>query len=54
MNAWDCLGGMLMVAEAGGAVAPFDLSTMLDVGGPVLAAPPIALAQLQDVVAAEN
>jgi myo-inositol-1(or 4)-monophosphatase len=54
MNAWDCLGGMLMVAESGGAVAPFDLASMLDIGGPVLAAAPVALAQLQGIVAAAN
>lgn len=50
MNAWDCLGGMLMVIEAGGAVAPFDLATMLGAGSPVLAAAPLALAHLQDVI----
>jgi hypothetical protein len=32
----------------------FDLATMLGIGGPVLAAAPVALAQLQDVVAAAN
>ncbi|MBD3765355.1 MAG: inositol monophosphatase [Rhodobacterales bacterium] len=51
MNAWDCLGGMLMVAEAGGGVAPFDLAQMLSVGAPVLAAAPAALGPLQQVVA---
>ncbi len=52
MNAWDCLGGMLMVTEAGGSVAPFDLVTMLQHGAPVLAGAPRACAQLQDIVAA--
>jgi myo-inositol-1(or 4)-monophosphatase len=54
MNAWDCLGGVLMVAESGGAVAPFDLASMLGIGGPVLAAAPVALAQLQGIVAAAH
>lgn len=52
MNPWDCLGGMLIVTEAGGAVAPFDHATMLGSGAPVLAAAPSALAPLQSVVEA--
>lgn len=51
MNAWDCLGGMLMVAEAGGQNRPFDLATMLAHGAPVLAATPLALTQLEAVIA---
>lgn len=52
MNAWDCLGGMLMVTEAGGMVEPFDLGVMLHHGATVLAGAPRACAQLQDIVAA--
>ncbi|MFN3970525.1 MAG: inositol monophosphatase family protein [Gemmobacter sp.] len=51
MNAWDCLGGMLMVTEAGGAVRPVDLAMMLAQGGPVLAAAPQALVALEAVIA---
>ena len=40
MNAWDCLAGLLLVAEAGGRVGPFlDLGGLAD-GGPVIAAAP--------------
>lgn len=42
MNAWDCLGGLLMVAEAGGRTGPVDMGSMLAEGGPVLAAAPDA------------
>jgi myo-inositol-1(or 4)-monophosphatase len=52
MNAWDCLGGMLMVAEAGGGVVPFDLAAMLGTGGGVMAAAPRAFDQLQGIVGA--
>jgi len=52
MNAWDCLGGMLMVTEAGGTIAPFDLVTMLQHGAPVLAGAPQACVQLQAIIAA--
>lgn len=52
MNAWDCLGGMLMVTEAGGKVAPFNLATILQHGAAVLAGAPQACVQLQDIVAA--
>jgi myo-inositol-1(or 4)-monophosphatase len=40
MNAWDCLGGLLMVQEAGGMTGGFDMATMLASGGRVLAAAP--------------
>lgn len=40
MNSWDCLAGLLLVAEAGGAVCPFmEIGSLLD-GGPVLASTP--------------
>ncbi len=40
MNAWDCVPGLLIVAEAGGRVCPYlELGSLQD-GGPVLAAAP--------------
>lgn len=40
MNSWDCLAGLLLVAEAGGEVCPFmDIGSLRD-GGPVLASAP--------------
>lgn len=49
MNAWDCLGGLLMVEEAGGRAAAFEMSQMLENGGPVLASAPAAFEPLSDV-----
>jgi len=49
MNAWDCLGGILMVEEAGGRAAPFQMPTMLTEGGPVLAAAPAAFEPLRQI-----
>ncbi|QYK42728.1 MAG: inositol monophosphatase [Paracoccaceae bacterium] len=46
MNAWDCLGGFLIVVEAGGRVLPVPLAEMLARGGPALAAAPAAYADL--------
>jgi hypothetical protein len=43
---------MLMVTEAGGTIAPFDLVTMLQHGAPVLAGAPQACVQLQAIIAA--
>jgi myo-inositol-1(or 4)-monophosphatase len=40
MQPWDCLAGLLLVAEAGGAVAPFLEIGGLAAGGAVLAATP--------------
>ncbi|MGV6805429.1 MAG: inositol monophosphatase family protein [Ruegeria sp.] len=40
MNAWDCLAGQLMVAEAGGLVETQDAKEMIRVGGRVIAGPP--------------
>ncbi|WP_170606161.1 inositol monophosphatase family protein [Ruegeria arenilitoris] len=40
MNAWDCLAGQLMVAEAGGLVEDQDAKKMIRVGGRVIAGPP--------------
>lgn len=40
MNAWDCVGGLLMVKEAGGVIEEFDMATMLTQGGRVVCACP--------------
>ena len=42
MNAWDCLAGQLMVAEAGGVVEDQDASDMVARGGRVIVATPEA------------
>lgn len=52
MNAWDAIGGLLLIAEAGGGVLYFDPATMLAQGGPVLGAAPGAYAGLTALVAA--
>jgi myo-inositol-1(or 4)-monophosphatase len=51
MHAWDCLGGLLMVREAGGRTGPFPDGGALEQGGPVVAAAPgawPALSRLTD------
>lgn len=40
MNAWDCLAGQLLVAEAGGRVEQQDADSMIAHGGRVIAATP--------------
>ncbi len=40
MNAWDCIAGQLMVAEAGGVVEDQDASGMVAQGGRVIVATP--------------
>ncbi len=52
MNAWDCLGGLLMVTEAGGRAAPVHMARMLTAGGPVLAAAPSAFDPLARITMA--
>lgn len=47
MHPWDALGGLLMVAEAGGRTEPFPQT-----GGRVLAGAPAAFAAMQEIVAA--
>ncbi|MEM7462229.1 MAG: inositol monophosphatase [Pseudomonadota bacterium] len=42
MNAWDCLAGQLIIAEAGGCIESQSVKDMLQAGGRVIAsAPPI-------------
>ncbi len=40
MNPWDCLASIVIVEEAGGVVAPFDLQAMLEDGGQVITGSP--------------
>jgi len=40
MHPWDCLGGLLLVAEAGGRILPIPPDAALGAGGVVLAAAP--------------
>jgi myo-inositol-1(or 4)-monophosphatase len=40
MHAWDCLGGLLMIREAGGRTAPFPQADALADGGRVVGAAP--------------
>ena len=54
MNAWDCLGGLLMVEEAGGRTAPLSMPRMLADGAPVLAATQPAFGPLCNVVKPED
>jgi myo-inositol-1(or 4)-monophosphatase len=49
MNAWDCLGGLLMITEAGGRIVEPDMAQMLQQGGPVLGAAPLAYAALHEI-----
>lgn len=49
MNAWDCLGGLLMITEAGGRVLDPDMPAMLATGGPVLGAAPKAYDTLHKI-----
>ena len=40
MNAWDCLGGLVMIEEAGGTILTPDPATVLESGTPVIAGGP--------------
>nr|WP_213394959.1 inositol monophosphatase family protein [Yoonia sp.] len=51
MNAWDCLGGFLMVEEAGGRTEGFVMDHMLTRGGRVLAAAPQVFDALTEICA---
>ena len=46
MNAWDCLAGQLLVAEAGGIVEDQDASAMIEKGGRVVTGTPEVFADL--------
>ena len=40
MNAWDCLAGQLLIAEAGGRIETQSADAMIETGGRVIAASP--------------
>lgn len=46
MNAWDCLGGQLLIAEAGGHIETQSASEMLKDGGRVVASTPVIFDEL--------
>ncbi|SOH95138.1 myo-inositol-1(or 4)-monophosphatase [Monaibacterium marinum] len=50
MYAWDCLGGLLMVQEAGGWIEGVDMDQMLASGGRVLAAAPCVYDPLRGII----
>ena len=49
MNAWDCLAGQLLIAEAGGRIETQDARSMLKNGGRVVAGSPAIFNQLVDM-----
>jgi myo-inositol-1(or 4)-monophosphatase len=50
MNSWDCVPGLLLVAEAGGRVCPFFEIGSLQTGGAVLASAPAIADGVSDAV----
>ncbi len=50
MMGWDCIAGLLLVAEAGGVIEEFDLDAMLKTGGSVSAFAPGIAEQLQSIL----
>ncbi len=49
MNAWDCLAGQLMIAEAGGCVEDQDADAMIRQGGRVIAGSPDVFDPLREI-----
>lgn len=49
MNAWDCLAGQLMVAEAGGRIEDQDARDMIRVGGRVIVGTPSVFETLKEI-----
>lgn len=49
MNAWDCIAGQLIVAEAGGRVEIQDADEMILNGGRVVAGTPVVFDRLLDI-----
>lgn len=47
MNPWDCLAGLLMIEEAGGASWPYNTERMFADGDAILAGAPGVVAQLE-------
>ena len=46
MNAWDCLAGQLLIAEAGGRTEQQSADAMLTNGGRVVASAPVIFDEL--------
>jgi myo-inositol-1(or 4)-monophosphatase len=49
MNAWDCLAGQLMIAEAGGVIEPQSARDMIESGGRVVVGTPDVFATIQSI-----
>ncbi|PCH74188.1 MAG: inositol monophosphatase [Rhodobacteraceae bacterium] len=49
MNAWDCLAGQLLVAEAGGVIEDQDADEMIVDGGRVIVGAPSVFAELLEI-----
>jgi myo-inositol-1(or 4)-monophosphatase len=49
MNAWDCLAGQLIVAEAGGRVEQQDADAMIRDGGRVIVGTPVVFDRLVEI-----
>ena len=49
MNAWDCLAGQLLIAEAGGCVEVQSANEMLEHGGRVVASAPAIFGELVEM-----
>ncbi len=49
MNAWDCIAALLMIEESGGSVEPFNMKSMLNNGGRVVAACEGVYAQVREM-----
>ena len=49
MNAWDCLAGQLMVAEAGGVIEDQNADAMIQEGGRVIVSTPDVFESLREI-----
>ena len=49
MNAWDCLAGQLLIAEAGGKIETQNAQQMLRDGGRVIASAPDIFEELVEI-----
>ena len=49
MNAWDCVAALLMIEEAGGHIEPFEMQSMIEQGGRVIACCPGIYSQVLGV-----
>ena len=51
INSWDCLAGLLMIEEAGGAFWPYNTDTMMRHGSAILAGAPAVFVELEPLAA---